>query len=375
MTDKHQRVLKLIGFRESTTRCSTSTECDVLLFIKNSLSFSILYEDENWPPSLCDLPYTRQTLPSLPPQPSLLIKNVGLATDFDQFTNELKTRYSDLQNVIQMKNKEQMNIKLVKLEFIKTVQRDAVLASGRIFVNSLSFEVAEYLAPARVQICSKCMGIGHFRKQYAQKEDTCRKCGENHSDIKEHINSCSKLRCVNCHSVHMSNDPRCPKVKQYRADLTRFFLASSIPANTVGVNLDPMFIEFPPLNTAQRPTLFNYPFNKRINNTTTNNSIDLVLGKLEDINKKIEKLTTKTENVEDGLNRIRKTMEELNVKMIDLTMDNSVIKEKFNNQERIIKDVIFLVVKLLINISKDSNFDHGRWKNADFGSQIEIYSK
>lgn len=68
-------------------------------------------------------------------------------------------------------------------------------------------------------------------------------------------------------------------------------------------------------------------------------------------------------------------MDELNVKVIDLSMENSVIKEKFNNHERIIKEVIVPVVKLLVNFSKDSNFERGRWKNADFGSQIEIYSK
>ena len=201
-----------------------------------------------------------------------------------------------------------------------------------------------------------------------------------HSNVKEHTNRCSKLRCVNCQGARMSNDPRCPKVKQYRADLTKLLLAPAMPINAGDFNLDHESIDFPPLNIAQRPTLFNYPFKRRLNNpttttTNTNNSLDVVLEKLDNINGKLEKLTGKTENVEDGLNGIKKTMEELSVKVIDLSMENSVIKEKFNNHERIIKEVIVPVVKLLVNFSKDSNFERGRWKNADFGSQIEIYSK
>ncbi len=80
-----------------------------------------------------------------------------------------------------------MNIKLVKLEFSKPNQKDEILDQGKIFVNSLILDVDEYLVPAKVLICRKCMGIGHFRSQYQQKEETCKKCGTTHTDIKDHI--------------------------------------------------------------------------------------------------------------------------------------------------------------------------------------------
>lgn len=269
-----------------------------------------------------------------------------------------------------------MNIKLVKLEFAKPNQRDEILSRGKIFVNSLTYDVVEYLAPASVLICSKCMGIGHFRKQCTQKDDTCKKCGVIQSNIKEHISKCSILRCINCQGNHMANDARCPKVKQFRADLTKYLLSPAISANPTSVNFDPMSNDFPPMITSQRPTMFNYPFNKKQNHTApTTNKMNPMLQILEEINGKIGKLTDKSQIIEDGLTDIRNSLKELSAKVMDLTKDNVVIKEQINNHERIMKDVILPAMKLMINFTKELNYEQGRWKNADFGSQIEIYVK
>ena len=59
---------------------------------------------------------------------------------------------------------------------------------------------------------------------------------------------------MNCQGNHAANDSRCPKVKQYRAALTKFLLSPAIPVNAVAVNFDPMSAEFPPLNAALRLT-------------------------------------------------------------------------------------------------------------------------
>ena len=91
-----------------------------------------------------------------------------------------------------------------------------------------------------------------------------------------------------------------------------------------------------------------------------NNSTDRVLAKLEDIDRKLENLTNKTDNVEGGLDKIRKSMEELNVKVKGLSRDTGLFKEKFNNHERIIKDVLLPVMKLVVTVSKELNLDHGR---------------
>jgi hypothetical protein len=370
--------LELSGYRKSTAK-SSANECDILLFVKNSQSFSILNDETNWPALLLGLNYTRPSTPPIPPQLSLIIKNVGLSVDFENFTHELKTTYSNLQSVIRMKNKSQMNIKLVKLEFSKPNQRDEILDRGKIFVNSLTFDVDEYLAPARVLICSKCMGIGHFRGQCQQKEETCKKCGIPNADIKDHVKECFQLRCIHCQGNHMSNDMRCPKVKQYRTDLTRYLLSPAIQANPVVTNGYPAANDFPPLNPSQRTTIFRpLLYNKNVNNSNNvndnNNMINNnLLSKLDEINDKLDKLTNKYNRIESCIEDIKKSNDEIKTKINDLTLDNSHIKNGLNNHERIIKDILIPIAKHLISFTKEINMVQGRWKNADFGSQIEIY--
>jgi hypothetical protein len=264
--------LELCGYRKATTKCS-SNECDLLLFVKNSHSFAILYDETNWPQSLLGLglTYTRPSFPSIPPQLSLIVKNVSLSIDFVDFTNDVKATYTNVRNVTRMKNRNQLNIKLVKLEFSEPNQRDEILNRRKIFVNSLTYDVDEYLAPARVLICSKCMGLGHFRKQCKQKDDTCKKCGITYNDIKDHSPTCSQLHCIHCQGDHMSNDMKCPEVKQFPADLTKFLLSPAIHANPQSGNFHLTSTSFPPMNSAQRSTIHCQDFN---NNFSDNNFIN-----------------------------------------------------------------------------------------------------
>ena len=262
--------LDLSGYRKTSTKCS-SNECDLLLFVKNSYSFSILYDETNWAQSLLGSTYTRLSSPSIPPQLSLIVKNVSLSIDFVKFVNEIKATYSNVRNVIRLKNKNQMHIKLVKLEFTEPCQRDEILNRRKIFINSLSYDIDEYMAPARVLICSKCMGLGHFRKQCKQKEDTCKKCGMTFNDIKDHTASCSQLHCIHYQGDHMSNDMKCPKVKQFRADLTKVLLSSTVQINPHN-NIDLSLTNFPPMNPAQRSTIYSDVFNNKYNNKTNKNN-------------------------------------------------------------------------------------------------------
>ncbi|CAF1522184.1 unnamed protein product [Adineta steineri] len=137
--------LELSGYRKSSSKCSPN-ECDILLFVKNSLSFSILYDNTNWPNTLLGLTYVRPSSPSIPLQLSLIIKNVGLSINFDDFSNDIKKTYSNVCNVIRMKNKNQMVIKLVKIEFSKPDQRVELLKRGKIFIKSLTYESSKRVA-------------------------------------------------------------------------------------------------------------------------------------------------------------------------------------------------------------------------------------
>ncbi|CAF4352439.1 unnamed protein product [Didymodactylos carnosus] len=117
--------IELVGFRRSIRKCGPN-EVDILLFVKDSHSFAHLYNDLNWPQTRHGQVFTHPSSPSIPPQLSLIVKNVGLHMDFVQVTIDLKEVYSDIKNVIRMKNRYQNEIKLVKLEFSKSEQRDEI---------------------------------------------------------------------------------------------------------------------------------------------------------------------------------------------------------------------------------------------------------
>ncbi|CAM4775765.1 unnamed protein product [Rotaria magnacalcarata] len=291
------------GYRKASAKCS-SNECDLLLFVKNSYSFSILYDEKNWPQSILDLTYTRPSTLSIPPQLSLIIKNVSLSIDFADFTNEIKASYPNVRNVIRMKHKNQLNIKLVKLEFSEPGQRDEILNRGKIFVHFLTYDVEGYLAPARVLICSKCMGLGHFRKQCKQTQDTCKKCGQTYDDVNNHTSTCTQLQCIHCQGNHMSNDMKCPKVKQFRADLTKFLLSPAIQANHQGNYLNLNSTNFPPLNSAQRHTTFNHNPNSNHwspNTGSTNsiiNKIDTLVNSMNQLNVMLDKMVNKNHELD-----------------------------------------------------------------------------
>ncbi|UJR07404.1 hypothetical protein I4U23_011690 [Adineta vaga] len=300
----HNCDLELSGFRKSTTKCSIN-ESDLLIFVKNSCSFSTLINENNWPKSILGLTYTRPSIPATPPQLSLIIKNVSLSINFTEFANDIKSSYSNVSNVIRMKNKNQTIIKLIKVEFSDYAQRDEILNRGKIFVNALTYDVDEYLAPARVLICSKCMGIGHFRKQCKQEQDTCRKCGDTTTDMKKHMETCSQIKCKHCNGDHMSNDMRCPTVKQFRADLTKHLLTPASQANPIINHYDLTATNFPPMNPAQRSTIFknNTPHGPPTTTQQWSNNIKTGAGDLQHCKQVFSKYKTfyqKGENANGG---------------------------------------------------------------------------
>jgi hypothetical protein len=135
-------------------------------------------------------------------------------------------KFSEFKNIIRMKNKFQNDIKMIKLELISLIVRDKLLNDKKIGINYITYDVSEYLAPATVLICSKCMAMGHFKKQCMQIEDTCRTCGELVDEIKNH--NCSNIeKCIHCKQNHKSSSLKYPIIKSFRAELTRKTLHSN----------------------------------------------------------------------------------------------------------------------------------------------------
>ncbi|CAF2913004.1 unnamed protein product [Rotaria sp. Silwood2] len=344
--NKHVQ-LELIEYRRSTLKCAAN-ECDILFFVKDSLSFSFLYKETNWPTPLLGSTFIRLKPPSIPPQLSLTIKAVGLSINIEDLTIELKSMFSSLENVVKMKNRFQQEIALVKLEFNGPEERENLLSDGKLRACSISFPVEAYLAQARVLICKKCCSIGHFCRQCRQNGETCRKCGQTVTDLKQHLPVCSKqLYCMHCKQNHASDDMKCSEVKKFRVDLTRRLLNSN--NNLAPVSSSPVYSHdqsnFPQLPPAQRTT---------VTNTSTTQSAEII-NKLDKMNTIILKLNDKIEKLSSEFEEMRKSKEELKRNVLVLSIKNQTFKSRINESEELTKDILLPFCRDLIKFVREKN--------------------
>ncbi|CAF4029044.1 unnamed protein product, partial [Adineta steineri] len=171
---------------------------------------------------------------------------------------------------------------MVKLELTCPNVRDKLLNDRRILINHISYVVAEFLAPAHVLICSKCMALGHFQKQCSQTKETCRTCSEVVDNMKNHI--CSKIeKCTHCQSNHKSSSLKCPVVKAYRTELTRKLLhLNNPPAATVDINNIMQNYMYKSSNFTPPPVSYASALNSTIN-STINPMINPMMKKLDEL--------------------------------------------------------------------------------------------
>jgi hypothetical protein len=150
---------------------------------------------------------------------------------WDEFVEEVKGNYPDIADIIRLKNKAQQPVRAVKLEFLSAKARSELLETGEIAAMHMKFKVVEYFSQANVLICSNCCGLGHFRKNCPQKEEsTCKTCGDKCQNLMDH--QCSRVpKCIHCGGPHFSNDQKCKVVKDYRAALTRNLLSETLSTN------------------------------------------------------------------------------------------------------------------------------------------------
>ncbi|CAF4609802.1 unnamed protein product [Rotaria socialis] len=111
--DIHHTDMSIAHIRQSTLKCQQN-DYDLLIYVKDSLSFITLFNQQNWPKKIGAMEFTFPSTPSFPPQLAFIIKNVDLRINMDDFTKEVETTYPEIHNVIRLKNKFQNNIKLNK---------------------------------------------------------------------------------------------------------------------------------------------------------------------------------------------------------------------------------------------------------------------
>jgi hypothetical protein len=98
---QHRLILYISNVRKSSQKC-LPTECDYLIYVKTASSFAWLYNTQNWPSSLGSHNFTLPSMPSFPPQLSLVLKNVDLRTDVEGLAAGLKSTHPEIHNVIRL---------------------------------------------------------------------------------------------------------------------------------------------------------------------------------------------------------------------------------------------------------------------------------
>ena len=101
--ESHQVMLEILNFRPSLAR-SIHREHDLIIYGKGAVSFLTFLCFEKWPDKVRNDSFTSASSPSIPPQLSLIIKNVDLNVDFDKFCSDAKCWHPGIINIIRMKN-------------------------------------------------------------------------------------------------------------------------------------------------------------------------------------------------------------------------------------------------------------------------------
>ncbi|CAM4823026.1 unnamed protein product [Rotaria magnacalcarata] len=377
----YQFDIEVANCRTSNFRCNNN-ELDILLYLKDSTSFAFLLDQTKWPTKIAGEDYCFPSLASIPPQLSLIIKNVNLNIDFDEFSFEIKNLYPEVKNAIRMKNKFGNNIKLVKIELTSTKVRQDILDDKKLIINYITYDIDHYLAPINVLICSKCCGLGHFRKQCPELSETCRTCSQTFQDLKEHHCS-SDPKCKHCNGDHTSNSMKCPVVKDFRAELTRKILSNNnnrapfSPTTNNKINHQYNPSDFPPI-TSSWPQVDN-PMMSKLNDVINGLAqVNVTLGKLCETNRKFEQFIV-DKNVHDMM--IIKEIEHL--KILDKKFENDLIllntktitqdnltKRNDDILKQLLLPVLEDILKFIIVMNKDNS---GRPLDADVKSRFELY--
>ena len=351
--------LKIAGYRRAR---SENSEYRMLLFVENSESFAFLYDKNHWPLTMIGHKYETKS-PSIPPQLSLVLPAVSLQTDWDELVKEVKEKYSEVVNVIRFKNKAQVPVRAVKLEFSSPKARDTVFQDGAVSVMHMKYKVVEYYALANVLICSNCHGIGHFRNNCPQSgEATCKVCGDKCADLKSH--SCTGVpKCVHCAGEHNSNDAKCLVLKDYRAALTRNLLANNTARAPGSVMPRP-----PPSNG----DLQDRPAYSTVAQMTPLNYDDVLSKKLDQILAKVEEESDRTRGSLEAFK------EEMKGRVLSLEGRVSGVEQTVESLQKEVNNFSMVVNKRMVNLFKalldPSIYRDASW-NVYYQEQVTLLGK
>ena len=129
-------------------------EGELLLFVNNRESFEIFFDDLKWPPSIGLLNYEKIGPTHLPPQFSIVLRNVPLNIETDDLLNTIEEEHLDALTIHRILNKDKRPASFVRVDIQSVKTIDEILKKRFIYVTNIRLAVSEYLAPAKVH-CKK----------------------------------------------------------------------------------------------------------------------------------------------------------------------------------------------------------------------------
>jgi hypothetical protein len=121
-------------------------------------------------------------------------------------TELIKQNIVDVRRISRMENGQPKDTPLHILTFDSNVLQETVK------IGWISFHVRKYYpTPLR---CSKCLVLGHTKKNCAETIEYCRGCA-----LERHAGECTRKACRNCPNTtdHSSNEAACPKSAEQKA--------------------------------------------------------------------------------------------------------------------------------------------------------------
>ncbi|CAF2981746.1 unnamed protein product [Rotaria sp. Silwood2] len=156
---------------------------------------------------------------NLPPQRSVIIKNVPNSSCLEDMKVEVMNKFKSIYYFDEVLGTNNGRTRFIRIDLLNHLEYKQIMNAGIICIDGQCFHVHEFLAAPRVMFCSMCNLPGHIKRHCKFIYERCKRCGGNR---KEGEHKECKITCHNCQGEHVATDFRCPTVHSYRNDLIQY---------------------------------------------------------------------------------------------------------------------------------------------------------
>ncbi|CAF4515741.1 unnamed protein product [Didymodactylos carnosus] len=158
--------------------------------------YMFLCDDSHYPFSIGNVQIKLEPPKQLPAQNSVVIKFVPTTISKDDVLDEMKSRFSSIFMINEMKGTVRSSARHIRVIFKQQNEYKKILYEGRIVIQGLVLDVDEYLPPPKILTCLKCNLPGHIKKACQAPYSICRRCGQDKDNGVNHTECV--IQCHHC---------------------------------------------------------------------------------------------------------------------------------------------------------------------------------